>query len=312
MIRPFRPEDGDALAGLLHEDDVPAPVTGDGLRHWHTGQPERAQARSWVAVDGAAAVGWSRARLKWWTSVEGVGEIWVFVHPDRRRVGLGASLYDEAVAHLGSVGGRAIESWSRLEEGHRFLEARGFRAERTERVLRLDLATADTSALEDLRARKEAEGYRLVPFAEVVERPRDLYALDAAATADVPQIHSVDDIRFEDWVEEVLGAPQLTREGSFVVLAGELPVAYAFLEVDPAAGLAANEMTGTSPEHRRRGLARLAKLATIAWAREQGLTAILTGSDSTNVGMLGLNESLGYRPVATERAYLKDSEPLTQ
>ena len=36
------------------------------------------------------------------------------------------------------------------------------------------------------------------------------------------------------------------------------------------------------------------------------LAAILTGSDSTNVAMLGLNDSLGYRPVATERAYLKD------
>jgi GNAT superfamily N-acetyltransferase len=141
---------------------------------------------------------------------------------------------------------------------------------------------------------------------EVVDRSHDLHALDAAATADVPQIHAEDDVRFEDWAEEVLGAPQLSRQGSFVVLAGERPVAYAFIEVDPPARLAANEMTGTSSEHRRRGLARLAKLATIAWAREQGLEAILTGSDSTNVGMLGLNDSLGYRPVATERAYLKD------
>lgn len=306
MIRAFRDEDGDALALLLHEDEVPEPVTGDGLRHWHTGQPERAQARSWVAVMGDSVVGWARARLRWSTSVEGLGEVWAFVHPERRRAGLGALLYDEAAAHLDSVGGRVLESWSFTDDGHRFLVARGFRAERTERVLRLELATADTSELEPLRARKEAEGYRLVPLAEVVDRSRDLHALDAAATADVPQIHAEDDVRFEDWVEELLGAPQLSRQGSFVVLADEHPVAYAFIEVDPLARLAANEMTGTSSEHRRRGLARLAKLATIAWTREQGLDAILTGSDSTNVGMLGLNESLGYRPVATERAYLKD------
>lgn len=306
MIRPFRHEDGDALAALLHEDEVPEPVTGDGLRHWHAGQPERARARSWVAVVGDGVVGWARARLRWATSVEGVGEIWVFVHPERRRAGLGGLLYDEAAAHLDAVGGRVLESWSFTEDGHRFLLAHGFRAERTERVLRLELATADTSALEPLRERKEAEGYRLVPLTEVVDRARDLHALDAAASADVPQIHAEDDLRFEDWVEEVLGSPQLSREGSFVVLAGEKPVAYAFIEVDPPARLAANEMTGTSSEHRRRGLARLAKLATIAWAREQGLEAILTGSDSTNVGMLGLNDSLGYRPVATERAYLKD------
>jgi GNAT superfamily N-acetyltransferase len=235
-----------------------------------------------------------------------VGEVWGFVHPKRRRAGVGARLYQEAAAHLEAVGARVLESWSFGEDGHRFLAARGFRAERTEHVLRLELATAETSALESLRARKEAEGYRLVPLAEVEDRARALHALDAAATADVPQIHAEDDVRFEDWVEEVLGSPQLSRQGSFVVLAGEEPVAYAFIEVDPPGRLAANEMTGTSPEHRRRGLARLAKLATIAWAREQDLDAILTGSDSTNVGMLRLNESLGYRPVATERAYLKD------
>ena len=306
MIRTFRPADGEALAALLHEDEVPEPVTGDGLRHWHTGQPERAHARSWVAVTGDEIVGWARARLRWATSVEGVGEVWAFVRPERRRAGLGARLYDEAAAHLDAVGGRVVESWSFGEDGHRFLLARGFRAERTEHVLRLDLATADTSALEPLRAQREAEGYQLVPLAAVLGRPRELHALDAAVTADVPQIHAEDDLRFEDWVEEVLGSPQLSREGSFVVLAGEEPVAYAFIEVDPPARLAANEMTGTSPDHRRRGLARLAKLATIAWAREQGLEAILTGSDATNVGMLGLNRSLGYRPVATERAYLKD------
>ena len=306
MIREFRPEDGDALAALLHEDEIPEPVTGDGLRHWHTGQPERAQARSWVAAPRDDVIGWARAQLRWSTSVDGVGEIWVFVHPARRREGLGARLYEAAAAHLDSIGGRVLESWSFADDGHRFLLARGFRAERTERVLRLDLGSADTSVLEPLRARKEAEGYRLVPLAEVADRARDLHALDAAATADVPQIHTEDDVRFEDWVEEVLGAPQLSREGSFVVLAGEHPVAFAFIEVDPPARLAANEMTGTHIEHRRRGLARLAKLATIAWAREQGLEAILTGSDSTNVGMLGLNFSLGYRPVATERAYLKD------
>jgi GNAT superfamily N-acetyltransferase len=306
VIRPFRPEDGEELAALLHEDEVPEPVTGDGLRHWHTGQPERARARSWVAVVDGAVVGWARARLRWSTSVEGVGEVWGFVRPQRRRAGIGARLYDEAAAHLAAVGARVVESWAFTDDGDRFLLARGFRAERTERVLRLDLATADTSALEPLRARKEAEGYRLVPLDDVVDRARELHALDAAATADVPQLHTEDDFRFEEWVDELLGSPQLSREGSFVVLAGEEPVAYAFIELDPPARLAANEMTGTSAPYRRRGLARLAKLATIAWAREHGYEAILTGSDSTNVGMLGLNESLGYRAVATERDYLKD------
>ena len=65
-------------------------------------------------------------------------------------------------------------------------------------------------------------------------------------------------------------------------------------------------MTGTRRDHRRRGLARLAKLATIAWAREQGYPAIVTGCDQDNAGMLQLNKGLGYRTVAIETEYLRE------
>ena len=63
-------------------------------------------------------------------------------------------------------------------------------------------------------------------------------------------------------------------------------------------------MTGTRPDHRRKGLARLVKLGTIAWARTHGYEAILTESDQHNAGMLGLNHSLGYRRFGTETQYL--------
>ena len=87
------------------------------------------------------------------------------------------------------------------------------------------------------------------------------------------------------------------------MLAGDEPVAYALLHVHPAKQIAANEMTGTRADFRRRGLARLAKLATIVWAREQGFATISTSCDGENAPMLRLNESLGYRPVAIETEY---------
>ena len=43
----------------------------------------------------------------------------------------------------------------------------------------------------------------------------------------MPGTYAEDDVRLEDWLAETLGHPQLTREGSFVVLAGDEPVAYA-------------------------------------------------------------------------------------
>ncbi len=304
MIRAFRPEDADLLAELLDEDRIPQAVTGAGIRHWLTSQPERAHVAVWTAEEEGEVAGWVRARLRWATSAEGVGEVWAFVVPRLRRRGLGAALYDSAHAHLLGAGARVLGSWTTGEEGGRFLVARGFRPTRTQEILQLDLASADLSALDRLLAASEGEGYEVVPLAAVVDRPEELYAVDAEATADVPGTFAEDDVRFEDWLTEALGHPQLSREGSFVVLSGGKPVAYAFLHVDPASRLAANEMTGTHRDHRRRGLARLAKLMSIAWAREQGYAAILTESDQDNSGMLHLNRSLGYRPAGTETQYL--------
>ena len=65
-------------------------------------------------------------------------------------------------------------------------------------------------------------------------------------------------------------------------------------------------MTATRTDHRRRGLARLAKLASTAWAREAGFEAILTDTDEENAGMLHLNESLGYRRVGIETDYIRE------
>jgi GNAT superfamily N-acetyltransferase len=60
------------------------------------------------------------------------------------------------------------------------------------------------------------------------------------------------------------------------------------------------------PEVRRRGLARLAKLATIRWAAEAGISSILTANEERNTGIVALNESLGYESIGKETQYLRD------
>ncbi|HYY75913.1 MAG TPA: GNAT family N-acetyltransferase, partial [Gaiellaceae bacterium] len=69
---------------------------------------------------------------------------------------------------------------------------------------------------------------------------------------------------------------------------------------------AAVEMTGTLREFRRRGLARLAKLATIRWAGENGITAIYTGNDTQNQPMLALNDDLGFEPSIVYQDFVKE------
>jgi GNAT superfamily N-acetyltransferase len=199
-----------------------------------------------------------------------------------------------------------LESWSYTEAGNALLEARGFRVSATERISLLEPGEADTSAFEELKAEKAEEGFTLVPLREVLDRPAELHRVYATAAADIPEHFREDDVRLEEWRRETLEHPQLSGEASFVVVKERTPVALAFVELDEPAGLAANELTGTLPEFRRRGLARLAKLAMIRWAAEHGIAAMLTGNAEVNVGMIRLNESLGYRPVLTETQFVRD------
>jgi GNAT superfamily N-acetyltransferase len=113
-------------------------------------------------------------------------------------------------------------------------------------------------------------------------------------------------IAFEDWLPETLGNPELDLDLSAVILVGDRPAAFAWLTADREGARAANEMTGTAPEFRRRGLARLAKEATIRWAAEAGVRTIVTSNDTTNADMLALNEHLGYRPTIARISVTKD------
>jgi GNAT superfamily N-acetyltransferase len=306
VIRPFAPDDAEGVAALLREDEVPHGLTAAGVGHWLASQPKRARAACWVAEEEGEVAGWVRARLSWATSETGVSDVWAFVRPSSRRRGLGAALYDIAHEHVAGVGAAVLESWTTGPDGDRFLVARGFEPTRRREILLLDVAAADLSGLDPLAETRRAEGYELAPLAAVGDRAEALHALDAAALADVPTTYAEDDVRLEDWLTEVLSHPQLSLEGSQVVLAGDAPVAYAFIHVDPAARIAANDMTGTHPEHRRRGLARLAKLGTIAWAREHGYEAVRTDTDEENPGMLHLNRSLGYQRVGVETQYQRE------
>jgi GNAT superfamily N-acetyltransferase len=306
MIRDFESSDAEGVSAALHEQEIPGPVTAEGVLHWHVGQPERARARSWVAVVEGRIVGWGRARLNPFTSVEGVGDVFVYVVPGYRGQGLGGALFREVEAHAGAIGARSLQTWSESGAGNAFLEARGFRATAHEQFLALDLREVDTSPLVPLEREKAAEGFALARLEDVGDRVRELHRVYAAASADVPEYFREDDVRLDEWSVETLEHPQLTRQGSFVVLADGVPVSLAFLEIDEPARLAANEMTGTLPEFRRRGLARLAKLAAIRWTAAHGFTTMLTGNAERNTGMLRLNESLGYRPVLAGTEYVRE------
>ena len=276
-------------------------VTALGLVHWLEGQPERAAMRAWVAETAGEIVAFANGRLRWALEEEGIAGLWAGVVPMYRRRGLGTALYELAEQHVRERGAHRLESTIRHgdDEARRFAQRRGYRETRREQYWSLDLSSVDAAAP------TPPNGVTVVRLADVRGRERELFDLYSSAERDMPDDHA-HALKYEEWRRETLGNPELDRDLSAIVLVDGAPASFAWLISDREGGRADNEMTGTRPAYRRRGLARLAKEATIAWASEAGIQTISTSNDTTNADMLALNEHLGYRPTVLRIAVAKD------
>ena len=74
---------------------------------------------------------------------------------------------------------------------------------------------------------------------------------------------------------------------------------------DPERGIGYNSMTATLRSHRRRGLALLAKADAVRWAQKAGLERLVTENDAGNVGMLAINDRLGYTQLYIEEYFVR-------
>lgn len=297
VIREFEDGDAEAAAELIAVN-TPWLQTAAGLRHREASLPPRAHRRTWVAEVDCSIVGWGEAEFDWVAERSDIGQVWVLVAPSHRQRGCGSELFDRTYAHVVENGAGEVRSWT-FEESDSFLEARGFAKARVERLSAVDPRTVDTSRL------GSTPDLQLAPLAALRNRLPEVYAVFTEALADMPSDHPETNLSYEEWLTETLGDPDLSYDGSIVVLADERPVALSWVNVDHVHGVAEQQLTGTLRAYRRRGLARLAKLAVIRWCAESGITRLATGNDSTNAGMLAINDELGFRPFAIETEWVK-------
>ncbi|MGH3102572.1 MAG: GNAT family N-acetyltransferase [Gaiellaceae bacterium] len=307
MIRELRETDAAGVAQVIRET-IPNWVTSErGVLHRLRNTPERAQRRDWAAEADGMLVGWGSCARTIGSERDDVAWVAVFVRPGWRGRGLGAALYESAAVHTGVLGARRLLAECADEPAARaFAEGRGFRHTMTRRLSRLDPRTVNGS-VDALRPAKEAEGFTLAPFAAFADRPDLIHAVDAEASLDEPADEPTVEVRLDEWLARTWAAPDLDRERSFAVVHDGRPVAIAELIVDLAGGRAMNGFTGTLRAYRRRGLARLAKLASIEWAAGHGITSIVTENDESNASMLAINVGLGYQPFAAWLAYVRDA-----
>jgi GNAT superfamily N-acetyltransferase len=294
-IRPYEPTDagpGAELVGSVFPQ--PNAITETTIRHWVESTPERSQLGVWVVYDGPELVGWADGALRWSVAEEGLADLWAAVRADRRGEGFGRELYTRAEDHVVAIGAREIRTFVLEDdpESIAFTERRGYREARREYSWALDLQSADHAAP------AVPDNVRIVRLEELRGRDRELFELYDEAHSDMPGDHP-HVLEFDEWRAETLENPELDFDASAVVLVDGRPASFAWITSDRSGGGGSHELTGTLRAYRGRGLARLAKQATIHWAAETGLRFLATSNDGTNAPMLALNERLGYAPRTT-------------
>lgn len=298
VIRDYRPGDAAGLAMLLRSGRPPELYvpTGAGIEHLRTHLPPRARQRIWVAEEEGAVVAGARASFHWATDEEGIGRVEVSVLPAWRRRGLGTELLALAEAHVAGQGAWKVDGAVLGDpDGLHFARRHGYAETRREHFSWLEPRPVEV---------RPPAGVELVPLGALGGRLEEVWRLEMEAIVDVPADVPYTQIGFDEWRDDTLEHPDLDRDGSvFAEIDGRL-AAYALVYADREHAVAWHEMTGTAPGFRRRGLARLVKLATIRWAAKAGIRAISTGNDAENAAMLALNRELGYLPLleATELA----------
>jgi GNAT superfamily N-acetyltransferase len=292
MVREGRSEDFGAATELLNRVWPHRVGSERSLRHACDAEPPHAHRRYWAAEDDGKLAGWATAAIED-QSAEHPGFLQVSVAPESRNGGLGTALLERCEAHLAGLGVTTVHTSTTPEEAsQRLATARGFRHTNTTRISGVDPRT-----VEPCRA---PPGVDLRPLAGL--DPRKVYELDAEAMLDVPGEVAMDEVSFEQWLKDYWREPDTDLDASVAAVIGDRPVAFSHLRIAPG-GRAITEMTGTLREFRGRGLAQLAKRATLVNAAKRGVELVFTENDETNGPMLRVNEKLGYRPIGSTLAW---------
>lgn len=300
MIRELERDDVGGVVRLALELNPHQVLTERGLLHEIELPPRRERRRDWVAVENGELVGHAQAGFEWAVPTPGKGRLWLSVANEHRGRGVGAELFDVAVAYLRAEGAWRVESFVPGDPaGAGFLTKRGFARTGRNRVSGLDVLQASVPDVTTV------PGFRLATLGETRDRAHELHAICVEGELDMPSDEPETEVDFESWCREEFDYPDVSDEGSFVVLEGDQPVSLAFVAVDLERGLGYNSMTSTLRSHRRRGLALLAKVAAVRWAQEAGLERLVTENDAGNVGMLAINDRLGYVPLYVEEYFVR-------
>ncbi|MFB8414340.1 GNAT family N-acetyltransferase [Streptomyces albidoflavus] len=299
-VRDFRPDDAEAVVRVLREAIPPLLTTAEAQVWEREHTAAAARQRLLVAEVDGEVVGRCQTGLAHESPTPGNAYVNTYVRPDRRGRGAGTALVAAAEAYLREVGAERAYSWVLGdEESLAYAGRHGYASRRSAHFLRLDL-TAPLPPLPEVPA-----GVELVDCTAFADDPRPVFELDAAVTADEPSDVGSELDDYAEWLVSTWGHPCQSRELATLALVDGRPVAFSAVATDGVSRMS-SAMTGTLRECRGRGLATLAKTATLHKARAAGLREAFTGNDAENAPMLAVNRKFGYEICATEVRHVRE------
>ena len=225
----------------------------------------------------------------------------------RRRHGIGAAIWDRLAAELDERAALVCGVWAGDGTAcQSFIEKRGF----VEVIRAYEQVVALATAPIPLRA-AEARLGGVVTIRTLADLRRtrgdsalrEAYELHTAARVDQSTLWGpVTAPPFADWLAYNVEAPEALVDAYFIALDGEQFVGCSSVRRSSEDQLRI-AITAVLPSHRRRGIARLLKLRVHEWGHRNGFREIHTSTTGPNVGMLRLNESLGYVVVGSRGGY---------
>lgn len=299
MFREASLDDAAAAAALLALVSPEFVTSAAAIRYNMTTSPPEARRRWWCAERDGEIIGWTSLGRVVETSEEGVAWLGLTVHPAHRSQGIGTALADLAEEHATSIGARRMHAWSRADDATAaFARSRGFDQTSSHDILVVDPRTISPSG--------PPAGVEVLPFTAFDGDPSPIHHVDTVSLLDEPGEITFDELPLDLWLENFWRHPLLDRDASMVAVVEGTPAAVTFIQTDRDRGRGTNNGTGTLPEYRGKGLATLAKRASLSRAAGLGVTAVYTGNDVTNAPMQAINRKLGYTPCATMLSWAKD------
>lgn len=300
-IREFTTNDYDAIADIGNAIYPDYRYSAEEIRYDDEHFDKKYLFKRYVAEVSGRVVGY--AEYNHMPSMFHPQKFWVYVgvHPDYQRQGIGRALYERILSDLMAL--NAVRAFTSAREDYprsvAFLQKNGFSETRRTWESRLTVKDFDFSKFAHYLERFSSHGLTITTLAEERQRDPDclkkLHELFVIIMEDVPHPDQYTPVDFEHFLRYSIEHPDAIAEGYFIAKDGEHYIGLSNLRRSQGEPKDLYQgLTGVRREYRGKGVAMALKLKTIEYARAHSYEIIKTWNDSTNVGMLAINEKLGF------------------